>query len=377
MYSIPITPIIEEPGKVEPMDCSSDRYQALVVDDEADTREVVGEILKRSGHDVYEASTIGKCRELMSHQVIDLVLLDINLPDGSGLEYLAEIGEKYPAVKVIVIAGCATVSDTIDAMRGGVADVVTKPFDNDELIERVDAVLTSRHDEAKRIDRFDRLKRLCKKLNKARHEIAQQVDILCNELVNAYQELANQMQSLELTYEMRSLMDQELDLEQLLRNVLEFLLDKIGPMNAVVFLPGYDDDYTVGGYVNYSCDRESTQFLLQHLADVVAPGIAEENGVIHLTDNESLLTWVGDDAAWLEDSHVIAVPCRDDDELLASIMLFRDNEEPFREGDVELLDAFRNMFGEHLAKVIHVHHRTKHMFGPDDDDGDDDGWLIA
>src|SRR5690606_37867773 len=135
-----------------------------------------------------------------------------------------------------------------------------------ELNQRVDAAIDRHRRDAQREQRTKRLRRLCRKLNEAREEVTQQVDVLCNDLVTAYQELANQMQQVVQTSEYAGLIRDELDLEGLLRKTLEFLVHKAGACNAAIFLPATADEYSLGGYVNYDCTSDSADILLQHLA---------------------------------------------------------------------------------------------------------------
>src|SRR5690606_39228493 len=155
-------------------------------------------------------------------------------------------------------------------------------------------------------------------------EVSEQVDILCHDLVTAYQDLAVQMQQVVHTSEYAMVIRDELDLEKLLRRTLEYIIEKAGASNAAIFLPSSMDEYSLGGYVNYDCTPESADMLLQHLGDVFAPKVARQNELVHITDNIALCGWLGDDAMWLEDRHVLAFGCRQDDEALAVIAVFRD-----------------------------------------------------
>ena len=350
---------------------SPENFSLLVVDDEADIREVIDHSLASDHLQVHTAGTLADAREFLNDNAVDVVLLDVGLPDGDGLAFAAELSADHPHVQTILITGSATTPNAVAAMRAGAVDFLAKPLNIDELTERVTTALHAPRRSPQRDQQLERLKTLCRKLNHSRHDITQQVDILCNDLVTAYQELASQMHHVETTTELRSLLQNELDLEQLLRRVMEFILDKIGPTNVVVFLPSHEGGFTVGGYVNYSCDKESSPVLLQHLADIAAPRIAEEPQVMWLTDNNMIDAWLGDDAAWLSDSQVLAAGCRDGEDGLAAVMLFRDAEEPFEDAHYELLEAICPMFAAHLVKVINIHHRRNELFGDDEADTND------
>jgi len=216
-----------------------------------------------------------------------------------------------------------------------------------------------------------KLKKRCRSLRHAREEVGEQVESLCSDLVEAYQELAEQVGQATVGSEYAGRIKDQLDLEELLRTTLEYLIEKLGPTNAAIFLPSTMDEYSLGGYVNYDCVADSIDMLMDHLGDVLAPKVAEQDHVIHLRDSESIANWIGDDAAYLTDSHLIAFPCRHQDDALAVVVFFRDLGQPFNEVTVDTVTALAPMLGEALARVIRVHHRA----GLEFEDGDEDEAL--
>jgi GAF domain-containing protein len=228
-----------------------------------------------------------------------------------------------------------------------------------------------------------RLKRACRRLTSDRHSVVRQVDSLCTDLVQAYQELADQMNQVTTAAEFSSLIRQELDIESLLRTTLEFILARSGPTNAAIFLPTTTGDYSLGAYVNYDCPKETCDILLDHLANAVAPRFEGSGRVKHLRSADEFEQYIGDDADWLEDSEVLGLACEHEEETLAIIMLFRDRRNGFGEPLLEQLQTVGALFAGQLARVIKVHHRhlPKHKWGalgdPEDDRGDDYGDLAA
>lgn len=331
----------------------------LIVDDEPAVREVVAEALTRCQMQVVEAATAAEARTALDERHVDVALIDVKLPDADGIDLAAQLKKLNPTLESIVVTGKPSTQRAVGALRIGAADFLSKPFDLNDLTERVDAAVRKRGDRDKQGARVDKLKKLCRKLNRERHEVTQQVDILCNDLVTAYQELAGQMRHVQLTTQLKTSLDPELDLETVLRRALEFVLEHIGPTNAVVFLPGRSGSHTVGGYINYTFDKETADVLLGHLADVAAPRIAEEPTGIHLADDADINLWLSDDSAWLADCQVLAVPCRDEDEeTLANLLLFRDASDPFNEEHLETIEAIAPIFAAQLARVIGIHHRA-------------------
>lgn len=344
-------------NQAKPTKSGGRTFRVLLVDHEPHALQALAECLEGPRVELLQAPTLAAARKAMAQAPIDLALIEPNLVDGSGLTFAAELKRRCPSTQSIVITGQPSLERAIEAIRAGAADFIVKPLDLRELNERVRHVLASRRADQRRLARIQRLRRVCKKLNEARQEVSQQVDILCNDLVTAYQDLAAQMQQAVQTGEYALLARQELDLETLLRKTLEFLLQKAGPTNAAIFLPSTSDEYTLGGYVNYDCDAKSADMLLQHLADVVAPRLAPRDQPLHITDNDTLKAWIGDDSAYLADCHVLGFASRHKGESLAVITLFRDRGQPFAPDLPELCAAIAPMLGDYLSRIIRVHHR--------------------
>ena len=109
------------------------RDKVLVVDDEPTIRYTLGEALRSWGYDHVEAGTIAGALELFESEHPLVVLQDVNLPDGSGLEALREYKNRQPQAVVIMITGNVLLDDTLSALRGGAYDFISKPMNLREL----------------------------------------------------------------------------------------------------------------------------------------------------------------------------------------------------------------------------------------------------
>jgi DNA-binding response OmpR family regulator len=112
----------------------------LVVDDDADIRTLVSELLQRAGHGVIEAPDGESGLKLFYAQQPDLVLLDVSMPGLDGWEVLTRIRE-LSDVPVLMLTARAGELEKVRGLRGGADDYVTKPFGRQELLARVDAAL--------------------------------------------------------------------------------------------------------------------------------------------------------------------------------------------------------------------------------------------
>jgi DNA-binding response OmpR family regulator len=109
------------------------RRKVLVVDDEPMIRWLLSEALQRWGYEVIEAETGAQTLAALGDTQIAAVLLDINLPDTSGLDLLCEIKRCQPRVAVIMVSGETFYDTAVSAMRGGADDFIGKPIHLDEL----------------------------------------------------------------------------------------------------------------------------------------------------------------------------------------------------------------------------------------------------
>ena len=112
----------------------------LIVDDERAIRDGCREIAQAIGFSTLVADDTVEAAHLLEASGADVVLLDLRLPGGSGLELLREIKHRRPETVVIVITAFATVQSAVEAMKNGAYDYVTKPFNMEELrllLERV------------------------------------------------------------------------------------------------------------------------------------------------------------------------------------------------------------------------------------------------
>jgi len=112
--------------------------QVLVLEDEAALLELVVDALGSEGHAVTSAGTVAKALEALKDGSFDVAVLDLNVPDGSGIDVLKVLSEESLPTEAIVLTGNATISNAIEAMKLGAYDFLTKPTRMDELLALVD-----------------------------------------------------------------------------------------------------------------------------------------------------------------------------------------------------------------------------------------------
>jgi response regulator RpfG family c-di-GMP phosphodiesterase len=113
----------------------------LVVDDDPEVRRAVRRVLGRAGHRALEAATLAQAKIALDNTDVDLVVLDLGLPDGNGLGFLSELVEQENAPGVVIFTASESRSDVLTALQAGAAGYVHKPVDPVTLEAQVDAAL--------------------------------------------------------------------------------------------------------------------------------------------------------------------------------------------------------------------------------------------
>ena len=112
----------------------------LVVDDEPQMRRFLRTSLAAHGHRVLEAATASEALMLASSHNPAIILLDLGLPDGDGLNVTRSVRE-WTQVPIVVISARGREDDKVTALDAGADDYLTKPFKSTELLARVNALL--------------------------------------------------------------------------------------------------------------------------------------------------------------------------------------------------------------------------------------------
>src|SRR2546423_15388411 len=133
--SLPDGPVLfleSEPSRIK-------HIQILFVEDHEDTARVLGRILRNAGFDVSHAGTVAEARTLAGNKRFDLLISDLGLPDGTGLELMRALRDAQ-GMKGIALSGFGTDEDVAASAAAGFAAHLTKPVDWERLraeIERI------------------------------------------------------------------------------------------------------------------------------------------------------------------------------------------------------------------------------------------------
>ena len=344
--------------------------RVLVVDDEPNLVELIGDVISRDlGCQIIPASSIAAAKEILATQGVELLVADVNLPDGSGLSLLETLQDQQPAASAIVITGHPSMDGAIDAIRGGAVDFVPKPFTATQLAQRVRHALDRQAALVRQERRIEKLRVAVRRLNEARRMIGRKVDLLCNDLVTAYGELSRQFDGVRNQEGFRKSIEKSADLEQLLCHAMDWLLREIGYANIAVWLATEDGEFQLGAYMKYTVPGEPA--VTDAVKKAILP-VVTRDGLVRM-DAQALAPVLAEhlkpaEAKALKGQDLLAANCTYLGDSLAAVVFFRDSRSPFTPDDEAVLKAVAPIFANALATVVRGADEEDDGGGDDDDD---------
>jgi two-component system response regulator PilR (NtrC family) len=133
----------------------STRQRALIVDDEPDIRELLEITLGRMKLDTRNARNLKEARDWLAKEPFDLCLTDMRLPDGSGLDLVQHIQQRFPQTPVAMITAYGSLDTAVNALKAGAFDFLTKPVDLNRLRELVSTALKLSSNTSTAVDQVD------------------------------------------------------------------------------------------------------------------------------------------------------------------------------------------------------------------------------
>ncbi|MBC7439505.1 MAG: sigma-54-dependent Fis family transcriptional regulator, partial [Flavobacterium sp.] len=106
----------------------------LIIDDEEKLRGLLTRIVKSEGFEVFEAGDLKSGFKKLLLNDIDVVLCDVKLPDGNGVDFLEKIKTNFPSIEVILLTAFGKIADGVQSMKNGAFDYIVKGDDNDKII---------------------------------------------------------------------------------------------------------------------------------------------------------------------------------------------------------------------------------------------------
>ena len=131
------------PTSAAPPSTKKPGARILLVEDHEDTRTTLRRLLSRRGHSMLVASTVEEALAIAAREPIDLLVSDIGLPDGSGLDLIRSLRDLYPDLKAIALSGFGLEEDVGQSVRAGFAEHLTKPVNLQQLEDAIARLVKS------------------------------------------------------------------------------------------------------------------------------------------------------------------------------------------------------------------------------------------
>jgi FixJ family two-component response regulator len=336
------------------------RPRVLVVDDEQGLLDVVSDVVAGMDCTVTVATTLAAAKRKLTGGVFELLVTDVNLPDGDGMSLLSTLHRYQPTATAIVITGSPSVDGAITALRGGAVDFVPKPFNHTQLVAHVRKALDRQSVLSRQDKRMVRLRGAVKKLGIAKRMVSQKVDLLCNDLVSAYSDLSKQLDTVRTQENFRKQIQVAGDLEQLLCHTMDWLLRQLGNSNVALWLAGDDGAFQLGAYMKHTIAGDET--ISNAMLTSILPATTRD-GFLHCRGEELRGRLKKEEFKLLVNQEIISLSATYLGEPLAAIVMFRDAATVFNDQDEATLKAIAPVFATALATVV----RDPNLSGEDGD----------
>ena len=106
----------------------------LIIDDEENLRKLLARVIELEGYSVFQVNTVKEGMKVLSRESINIVISDVKLPDGNGVELAGKIKKDYPSIEIIVLTAHGTISDGVKAIKNGAFDYLIKGDHQEKII---------------------------------------------------------------------------------------------------------------------------------------------------------------------------------------------------------------------------------------------------
>jgi two-component system, NtrC family, response regulator len=117
----------------------------LIIDDEDQLRKLLSRLLALEGYTLYEAPNVRAAMKILEKEEIHVILSDVKLPDGNGVELVGNIRTRYPEIETIVLTAYGNIADGVQAIKNGAFDYITKGDDNNRILPLVSKAMDKAH----------------------------------------------------------------------------------------------------------------------------------------------------------------------------------------------------------------------------------------
>ena len=121
--------------------CMMNRGNILLIDDEEKLRHLLKRIIGLEGFSVYEADTLKAGLRILEREPIQVILCDVKLPDGNGIDFIEKVKARFPLIEIIMLTAYGNIPAGVMSIKNGAFDYLTKGDDNDRIIPLLNRAL--------------------------------------------------------------------------------------------------------------------------------------------------------------------------------------------------------------------------------------------
>lgn len=151
------------------------KQNILIIDDDPNIRKTLSDILRGKGYKPLAAKDGAEGLALLAKKAINLVLIDLGLPDMPGLEILTSINSRHPSVQAIILTGQASLDSAIEATNKGAFSYLQKPYDMDQLMLHIRRALEKQEAQAAIIRHSGDLEKINAQLSRTNVALAREI----------------------------------------------------------------------------------------------------------------------------------------------------------------------------------------------------------
>ncbi|MBL7803384.1 MAG: sigma-54-dependent Fis family transcriptional regulator [Saprospiraceae bacterium] len=117
----------------------------LIIDDETGLRELLARMIRLEGFEVVQTGDLASAKRLLGKQSIEIVLCDVKLPDGNGVDFVDTVKKEFPSIEILLLTAYGNIPDGVQAMRLGAFDYLVKGDDNNRIIPALHKMVDKIH----------------------------------------------------------------------------------------------------------------------------------------------------------------------------------------------------------------------------------------
>ncbi len=214
----------------------NEQIKILVVDDEPKICHLIEELLKLEGYQIDVSFSGIEALQMMKKYNYQMLLTDLKMPGIDGLELIRKAKEASPEIRTVMVTGYATVQTAVQALRHGVDDYVTKPFNIFELKKVIGQTLYTRQLAMENMQLLEDLKKTNLELNLHKQELAKKVQVTGQHLSEANKTLVQRINELATINEISKAITSVLDMDELLNLCLKEINEKLKVKHSSIML---------------------------------------------------------------------------------------------------------------------------------------------